>query len=237
MDTLATSSDPSLVLPRSTYHHLIHALLAALPPAPGNDPDARAHRNNAAIAEVAAMLPANADEAAIAVQCVASRAYALESLRLAGAHQADASFAAPCHARGTRLLREARASGSLLLRLQAERRKREADTTAADQAAWTEHCAIGLMTRALADPPPPPAEASPPPPEPQVPAADDCLPDDLAVEAERYAVIYPQRAAQIRALGRLPDHVTFGPPSPELVHAIVTGTTPALRALDPPRAA
>ena len=38
--------------------------------------------------------------------------------------------------------------------------------------------------------------------------------------------IYPQRAARIRALGALPEKLDFGPPSPELVAAIVTGTGP-----------
>lgn len=37
----------------------------------------------------------------------------------------------------------------------------------------------------------------------------------------------------MRALGRLPDRPTYGPPSPEVVRAIVFGATPALRALDP----
>jgi hypothetical protein len=36
----------------------------------------------------------------------------------------------------------------------------------------------------------------------------------------------------IRLLGGLPVHCDFGPPEPELVRAIVTGTSPALRALD-----
>ncbi len=36
----------------------------------------------------------------------------------------------------------------------------------------------------------------------------------------------------IRALGGLPQPCDFGPPSPELVHAIVTGTSPTLLALD-----
>jgi hypothetical protein len=51
-------------------------------------------------------------------------------------------------------------------------------------------------------------------------------------EADRYAVIYPQRAARIRALGGLPQPCDFGPPPPELVDAIVTGTSPTLRALE-----
>ena len=55
---------------------------------------------------------------------------------------------------------------------------------------------------------------------------------DLAAEAETYAVLYPRRAQLIRRLGGLPSDCNFGPPEPELVQAIVTSTSPALRALD-----
>lgn len=55
---------------------------------------------------------------------------------------------------------------------------------------------------------------------------------DAAREAEHYAMIYPDRAALIRADGGLPARVTFGPPGPELVYAIVNGTSPALLAAD-----
>jgi hypothetical protein len=58
------------------------------------------------------------------------------------------------------------------------------------------------------------------------------LPPAIAAEADQYAVIYPQRAAQIRALGGLPEPCRFGPPSDGLVHAMVTGTSPTLRVLD-----
>ena len=33
-----------------------------------------------------------------------------------------------------------------------------------------------------------------------------------AAEAEQYAAIYPERAALIRRLGRVPDDASFGPP-------------------------
>jgi hypothetical protein len=55
---------------------------------------------------------------------------------------------------------------------------------------------------------------------------------DLVVEADQYAIIHPRRAARIRAIGGLPQPCDFGPPPPELVHAVVTGTTPTLRALE-----
>ncbi|HXA26209.1 MAG TPA: hypothetical protein VNW90_28330 [Acetobacteraceae bacterium] len=60
-------------------------------------------------------------------------------------------------------------------------------------------------------------------------------PDDAFArlgEAEQYALIYPRRAALIRSLGGLPDRCDFGPPEPDLVRAIVTGTSATLRALD-----
>jgi hypothetical protein len=73
-------------------------------------------------------------------------------------------------------------------------------------------------------------EPPPPAPEPEPPLTG------LAAEADLYAVMYPKRAALIRALGGLPDPCTFGPPSPELVRAVVTGTTPHLLELDTERA-
>ncbi len=135
-------------------------------------------------------------------------------------------------AQAATMMRQSQGAVRLLLRVQAARRQIEADSAAADRAAWTEHCATGTMVQALssalpafvADPPPPP-------PPPQVPPAPEPKPDPIA-EAEEYAVIYPQRAALIRRLGRVPDAVSFGPPEDYLVRALVTGRTPALLALD-----
>ena len=45
-------------------------------------------------------------------------------------------------------------------------------------------------------------------------------------------MLYPQRAALIRRLGRVPDNVSFGPPEDRLVRALVTSRTPTLLALD-----
>ena len=62
------------------------------------------------------------------------------------------------------MLRQAQGARRLLMSVQAERRKREADNTAAARDAWTEHCAVGLMADALSDEPRP-AMAEPPPPQ------------------------------------------------------------------------
>ncbi len=61
--------------------------------------------------------------------------------------------------------------------------------------------------------------------------AEEATPDPIAA-AEEYAVLYPERAALIRRLGCVPDNASFGPPEDYLVHALVTGRTPALLALD-----
>jgi hypothetical protein len=82
-----------------------------------------------------------------------------------------------------------------------------------------------------------PPRAEPAPPSAPKPGDDGEPPFDPAAEAERYAILYPRRARLIRSLGGLPDDCDFGPPEPELVHAIVAGTSPALRALDDPAAA
>ncbi|HVC62947.1 MAG TPA: hypothetical protein VND19_21605, partial [Acetobacteraceae bacterium] len=81
-----------------------------------------------------------------------------------------------------------------------------------------------------------PAQAAPVParqsPRMAIPAEADDPPRDLSTEADYYAVVYPNRAREIRHYGGLPPDCTYGPPDDDLVHAIVTGTTPALRALD-----
>jgi hypothetical protein len=63
--------DLTLQLPRDTYYQVVHTLRGLLPPPVADTPDALVHRDNAAIAQVASLLPANADEANLAAQYVA----------------------------------------------------------------------------------------------------------------------------------------------------------------------
>jgi hypothetical protein len=241
-----TTPDLTLQLPRDTYWLVVHTLHRSLPPPPTDNPDDQARRDRAAIAEVASMLPGNAEEASLAAQYVATKAYALHCLQAARDHPGDIACLLKCTAQAARMTHEQRGLRTLLQRLQAERRRREANPDATNSAAWVEHCAIGLMAQELPDPPPPappperqPAQASPPEPQPADPepwdetaADDEAPPDAVTCPADLYAVMYPRRAAQIRAQGGLPQPCDFGPPSPELVHAIVTGTSPTLLALD-----
>lgn len=234
MDDAQPPPDLSLLLPRSLYYQMMHELRRAMPPPVEDTPEALAHRQNAAIAQIAAMLPGNADEVEIAAECVGARTHARDCQQFAQAFRDDPAQFLRFHAQAASMLRQAQSARRWLQSLQAERRAREADPAAAGQAAWIEHCATGLMADALGlDRPPPPA---PPPDPPASPLPEPAEPPrDTAAEAERYAQIYPQRAALIRRLGRLPDNPSFGPPDEDLVCALVNGRSPALVALDDPR--
>jgi hypothetical protein len=237
-DQAPEPTDLSLQLPRSTYWQLVHMLRRMLPDPEDDTPEALAFRDHAAIAQVAAMLPANADEAFLAAQCVGARLYGMDCIREArGLAKTDPEWQRKCAAQGFSALRESRQARSLLARLQAAREKREADPAATDRAAWSEHCSIGLMMDALGEAPaaampePVAAPVAEPPPAAE-PPADTEPKRDLAAEAEMYAIMYPRRARLIRAHGGLPGNIDFGPPDPELVPVIATGTTLELLALD-----
>ncbi len=231
-DAAPQPPDPALLLPSATYYQIVHTLGGLLPPPVADTPEDLAHRDNAAIAHVASLLPGNADEAHLAARVAAADAYAMDCLRLAHDWRVAPMLFFKCTAQAASMMREARGARTQLMRIQAERRKRESDNATRDQAAWIEHCAVGLMMQArpdaapvaMPDPPPPP-----PAPEP-TPASEPRT--DLAAEAELYAVMYPRRAALIRGHGGVPENVSFGPPRDDLARILVTGRTPALLALD-----
>ena len=121
------------------------------------------------------------------------------------------------------MMRQSRSALRLLLRMQTARQKREADSEARDRDAWTEHCAINLMTEAL----------SPPAAEPVAPASS---PRETGLEkgtvpASHHAAkpatpVSPQRAALISVLKRLED------PDDELIQSLITFVTQHLTPLD-----
>jgi hypothetical protein len=248
-------TDPVLKLQRAVYDQIAHALRAMLPPLvagtpedPGSDPElALARRDHAAIAQAAALAPANADEAELAAHYVAIGAHASDCLRLAVQYAADTKIATKLNTQSAAMMRSAQAHRSLLLRVQAVRRKREANSATRDQDARTRDHVLRMMMDALDNLPPAPAEAPLPSPAPAVVPAAAAPPrrpvlrlvetgeqPDLSAEADTYAIVHPRRARLIRKLGRLPRNWDFAAPKPELVHAIVTGKSPALLALDAP---
>ena len=196
----------------------MHTLRGLLPPPSTDAPEDQAQRDLAAIDHVASLLPANPEEAHLAAQYVAACAQALDCLRLARAYPNDPGVILTATARSASMMREARGWRTALQRAQSDRRKRQSDPDARDAATAIEQRALGLLAEAL-DRAPPAAPAAP------------ATPDPIAA-AERYALLHRKRAALIRRLGRLPDRIDVGGLTPEVVHALVTGTTPTLRALD-----
>ena len=175
--------DPAHALQRDIYLQIVDDLRGMLP-LPANDtPEALARRDRVAIAQAAALVPANPDEANLAAHAVAATAQATECLRLAVLHAADPARVVQIQAQAALMGREARGYRAALLRAQAARARREATPALCDSAAWTEHCVHGLMAQALDDIVPAPAEpAASPAPEPAtVPPSATCI--DLAPEA------------------------------------------------------
>ncbi len=208
---------------------VLHALRDALPPPALDTQDGHAARDEVALAAVAGLFPANAAEALFAVQIITADAVAKECARLAFHHRAEPRLTLQFSARAAVMMRLAQSGLRALQRMQALREKAEAAMQpAAMQAAgyWFRDCSVP------APEPEPEPEAMPPEPE-AAPAPAAAAPAfEALTEAEQYAVVYPERAALIRAHGGLPPRLDFGPPAPALVEALVTGTSQRLLALD-----
>ncbi len=193
-------------------------LCAELPPPPDKTPEARTARERGAMDAVFTLNPENAFEARLAVRIVAMDAHAADCLRLAGLAADDPMEMRRCRAQAASMARQADAALRALLRIQATREKQEA---AMHPAAMER---AGYWFKEVQTPPPSaPMQAEPPNP-----------PFEEMTEAERYAVLYPERAVRIRTAGGLPASLDFGPPEPEIVDAIVHGDSSILRALDRP---
>jgi hypothetical protein len=148
---------------------------------------------------VAALHPWDDFEARLAVRVVAMGAHADDSLRLAGLAAADPMEMRRCRAQAIAMARQADATLRMLQRVQATRAKALAAPHPAAHAPDNGR----EMHQAEA--------AQPWPAEPKLTAAE------VDAEVERYAVMYPDRAARIRAAGGLPPDLDFGPPEPHIV--------------------
>ncbi len=237
----STPQDPAISRTSASYYTLVHRLTAALPPPSDDTPVALVRRNLAAVAEVAALLPTNPAETALAVAHVAANAHAMECLRLAHHRDTPRREAIACGMQSASMLRQALAALRALQRMQAVRAKRETQIAPTEAAERLEHIVASAMTDALdgrldrLDPPPPipEPEADPPATEPVAETGGD--PGDqseMDAAVAQYVHIYPQRAALIRRHGGVPANVNFGPPDDSIVRALVGGHSPLLRALD-----
>ena len=186
-------------------------------PPPGTDTDeARAEREQVAMSAVAGLYPADTFEAILAAQIIATDAHAKHCMAAAAALDGvDDVKAAQSRNQASAMLRHMNSGYRALQRRQAQREKDEA---AQHPAAMGR---AGYWWRdASAPEPAAPAEPAEPPKPPEL------------SEEELYATVYPQRAAEIRRHGGLPPRITYGPPEPALVEAIVRSTSPILLALD-----
>jgi hypothetical protein len=187
-----------------------------LPPPASDTPDARAARVEGATTAAAALHPADAFEARLAARIIAMDAHTADCLRLAGLATADPAEMRRCRAQATSMARQAESALRSLLRIQAIREKQEA----AMHPAAMERAGYWFRDASVPAPAPPPDPAA----APQAATQPEPAPTDPATEAERYAVIYPDRAARIRAAGGLPARLDFGPPEPDIVAALLRNT-------------
>jgi hypothetical protein len=235
--------DPGYLRTRAAYHHLIHTLGKSLPPPSPDTPEARFQRDQAAIAQIAALCPANAAEAALAAQFVAASEQAMDCLRLTHAPETPGNATLKCNAQAASMMRQAQSAMRTLLRVQAARQKQNADG-----AAWTEYAIGQMMAEPLTGPDPLPdpiplsdpdplsvQEAPPPatPPLAEPPLAEPSEPPAPADAVETYIHLYPKRAAEIRRARGMPRNASFAPPDDDIIKALAAGTAPALRLLGP----
>jgi hypothetical protein len=161
--------DLAYLLPPQLYHHVVDALRGALPAPATDTPEDLRRRDYAAISQIAAMLPANGEEAMLAAQFVAASAQALDCLRLVRQHAADSPLGLKCLAQAASMMRQARSARSLLLTCQARRQVREANDTTCDAGYRLEHAVLHLMADALPTSAVKPAEPAEHPAEPDQP--------------------------------------------------------------------
>ena len=226
-------TDPFQLLPKAVFRTIVADLYALVPPPHIKDPELIADRVHSAIASIASMVPANADECETALRVVIADARYKDAVRQARELFNDPIPAMKCQAQASLMMRTANAARAMLLRVQSARRKREAIPAACNQDAWTIHATEALLLSAAGHPtaaPPPPQPEPEPTPEPPARADED--PITRYDEAEHYALTYPNRAAQIRAYGGVPSTARYGHPEPKLVREIIASTSPILQQLD-----
>jgi len=211
-------------LPPAIVRAVFADLCALLPPPAADTAETRADRDELAMAAVAALYPADAFEADLAVQIVGANAHAKECLRLAAAAGQDIWEARRCRAQAAVMMRHMQNGLRALERRQQTREKAEdaMHPAAMGRAGW--------WFREASVPRPVPAPARPQ----AAAAADTPAPVEFSerTPAEQYALLHPGRAARIRAAGGLPQPLDFGPPEPAIVEALVHGSSPILLALD-----
>ena len=200
--------------PASLGRHEVYAALCRyLPPPSPDTPEARAVRDERAIAAAIALRPADHAEAELAAQIIGADFHAKDAL--AAASQPDLTAEALKNFRAqASLARTCQGTIRSLLSLQAARKPKPAQVARSQAAAPTAE---------------PPSPQSPPPP------ARIYDPMAHLSEPERYCMTHLGPAARIRAERGLPKRLDFSAPKRDIVQAIVHGTGPIFTALDDAR--
>jgi hypothetical protein len=138
-----TEATRTNTLARNTHFKAYDRPQKHLPPPLTDAPENPEQRNNRAMAELASLVPVTSAEVKPAVLFVSASAHA-EMVLGTGTHDQDATR--KVHAQASSMMRQAFGGLSHHMRLHAPGAKREASTTAADSAAWTEHITLDCMT-------------------------------------------------------------------------------------------
>lgn len=149
METQAHRPNPPINLPAQAWRHIVHTLVALLPPPVEDTPDAILTRNHAAIASITALGPVDVNEGELAAQCVAARAQAGDVLRLIRLHAADLALVIKLNAQYAAMLRASLSAHNRLRREQQQRRTREALNSAAEQEERTRRITPEALLSAL----------------------------------------------------------------------------------------
>ena len=203
--------------PAALNRQILASLYKLLPPPIPNTTDACAERDQEALAMAAALHPEDAFDAELVSQIVGAQFHAKQCLEEAGDLVDDRPAAQRCRNQAASMMRQMQSGTRLLQRTQAAREKALAEMQPAALRA------AGYWFRDVS--------VQAPEPEP-APDEEEVAPFDQLSPAEQYVIMYPKRAALIRATGGLPSPLTFGPPEPDIVDAVVHGATVVFRRLD-----
>ena len=192
-------------------HEVYAALCRYLPPPSPDTPEARAVRDERAIAAAIALRPADHAEAELAAQIVGADFHAKDALVAASQPNLTVEALRNYRAQASLMARTCHGAIRSLLSLQAARKPAK---VARPQAA-------------------PAAE----PPSPQTAPQPPRIYDPMAhlSEPERFCMTHPGPAARNRAERGLPKRLDFPAPKRDIVQAIVHGTGPIFTALDDAR--
>ena len=230
------------------YYKVARDLHITLPkPAEGGD-EAMIERDRAAIAMIASLVPATSGEANAAAHHVILSDIAMGCLRDFQNRSLRIDDRMQAFKWSESLLRQSNAKMALLLRMQAERRKREATPKSAMLSDYVERNVTYLMSATLgcADATPPPTAPQPEPdpertpgvdpgaspPSPEQPKSPASASEPRLTEGEYYAAVHPRRAKAIREYGGMPPHERFGPPPRAVINELLRSTSPRILAVD-----